>query len=295
MKPLASLPVISRLSKTVIRILGCNPGPMTLQGTNTYLVGTGSRRILIDTGDRKTADAYVNVLSQVLKDEEATIEHVVITHWHGDHIGGANDVQNMLKTMNSTEPINSTIWKLPRSLEDSNDPSESEKSTNWQALKDKQVMEVEGAKLIIEHTPGHSTDHASLLLETEGVLFSGDCILGERTAVFEDLYTYLQSLKKILALEPQVIYPGHGSVISDPIPSINFYIQHRQKREADILSVLEKNSKTSTLSEMDIVKHIYTDTSQIMWEAAAYNVYHHLNKLLKDGKVKGEKGKWQVL
>ncbi|XP_076648547.1 endoribonuclease LACTB2 [Halictus rubicundus] len=290
MKPLANLPVIARLSKKVIRILGCNPGQMTLQGTNTYLVGTGSKRILIDTGETETANEYIKALSQVLREEQAVIEHVVITHWHHDHIGGANAVENMLNTLNP--PVRSTIWKLPRSSEDKG-PSKDEKATNWQPLKDKQIMEVEGAKLLIEHTPGHSTDHASLFLQDEGVLFSGDCILGERTAIFEDLYTYMQSLKKISAMKPQQIYPGHGSVILDAEATINFYIRHREKREAEILGVLEKNSKTSTLSEMDIVKHIYVNTAQIMWEAAAYNVFHHLNKLQKEGKVKGEKGKWQ--
>lgn len=264
---------------------------MTLQGTNTYLVGTGSKRILIDTGEKKTADEYIKVLSQVLKDEQAIIEHVIVTHWHHDHIGGANAVQNMVNAMDPL--VHSTIWKLPRSSEDTEEPSETEKATNWQPLKDKQIMEVEGAKLLIEHTPGHSTDHASLFLQDDGVLFSGDCILGERTAIFEDLYTYLQSLKKLLTLKPKLIYPGHGSVIADGEATIKFYIQHREKREAEILGILEKNSKTNALSEMEIVKHIYTDTSQIMWEAAAYNVLHHLNKLLKEGKVKGEKGKWQ--
>ncbi|XP_078047268.1 endoribonuclease LACTB2 isoform X2 [Augochlora pura] len=251
-----------------------------------------TRRILIDSGEPGTADAYIKVLSQVLKDEQATVEHLVITHWHIDHIGGANAVQKMLNNM--SPPGNSTIWKLPRSPED-NGPSEEEKITNWQPLQDKQIVEVEGAKITVEHTPGHATDHASLLLQDEEILFSGDCILGERTAVFEDLLTYIESLKKILSLKPKVIYPGHGSVILDPENSINFYIQHRLKREAAILDILKKHSKSSTLSEMDIVKHIYSDTSQIMWEAAAYNVLMHLNKLVKEGRVQGEKGKWQIL
>nr|XP_033335103.1 endoribonuclease LACTB2 [Megalopta genalis] len=291
MKPLIDLPTITRLSKQVIRILGCNPGVMTLQGTNTYLVGTGSKRILIDSGEAGTADEYIKVLSQVLKDERATVEHLVITHWHMDHIGGANAVQNLLNSMSPTG--HNTIWKLPRSPEDEG-PSKEEIATNWQPLQDKQIVEVEGAKIIVEHTPGHATDHASLLLKDEGILFSGDCILGERTAVFEDLQTYIQSLKKILTLKPKVIYPGHGSIILDPETSINFYIEHRLKREAAILDILEKHSKSSTLSEMDIVNHIYTDTSQIMWEAAAYNVLMHLKKLVKEGKVQGEKGKWQL-
>ncbi|XP_053983718.1 beta-lactamase-like protein 2 homolog [Hylaeus volcanicus] len=292
MKPLMDLPLISRLSKKVIRILGCNPGLMTLQGTNTYLVGTGHRRILIDAGDSKTAPEYIKLLHQVLEEEKATIEHLIITHWHRDHIGGVNPVLNTIKMLNPTE--NSRVWKLPRSLEDKG-MTEAEKLVNWEALVDKQIMEVEGAKLSIEYTPGHTSDHAVLWLKEDGVLFSGDCILGERTAVFEDLHSYMISLNKILAMEPEIIYPGHGAVIRDPIASINFYIEHRQKRENEILEVLQENSRSNTMSEMDIVKHIYSETTSNMWEAAAYNIYHHLNKLLKEGKVKGEKGKWQIL
>ncbi|XP_017878980.1 endoribonuclease LACTB2 [Ceratina calcarata] len=294
MKPLADLPLISRLSASVIRILGCNPGMMTLQGTNTYLVGTGTRRILIDSGEAETANKYTKVLKQVLEDEKATVEHLVVTHWHGDHLGGVNSVQQLLKSLNGTGTA-STVWKLPRAPDDQPSLSEAEKKTSWENLRDEQIFEVEGAKIRVQYTPGHTTDHVSLLMEDEQILFSGDCILGERTTVFEDLYTYLGSLRKILAMKPKVIYPGHGSVIEDPEPSIKFYIEHRLKRENDILAVLSEKGENSTLSEIDIVKNLYTDISESMWEAAAHNVNCHLVKLLKEGRVKGEKGKWQSI
>ncbi|XP_043470419.1 beta-lactamase-like protein 2 homolog [Leptopilina heterotoma] len=285
MTSLTAIPLISRLSNNVIRILGCNPGPMTLQGTNTYLVGSGSRRILIDTGDVDTAPKYVKLLSQVLDDEGASIEHMLITHWHHDHIGGVPAIQNCLKTKNLKSV---TVWKLPRSSTDT--AITNGEKFEWNSLNCDQMIEVEGAKLQIKPTPGHTTDHYCLYMEQENILFSGDCILGEGTAVFEDLHDYMISLKDILKLSPSLIYPGHGPVINDPVPRIQYYIQHRQQREDEILKCLQ--NATEPISVMEIVQIVYKTTPKDLWPAASINVNHHLEKLNKEGKVIGQKNNW---
>nr|CAD7439459.1 unnamed protein product [Timema bartmani] len=168
-------PQITRLSSRVIRILGCNPGPMTLQGTNTYLVGTGKRRILVDAGDVNVPE-YINSLNSVLKEENVELEHIIVTHWHQDHIGG---VKNVIENTENGILIISIHVNLIR----------------------------------VVHTPGHTTDHIVLCLVEEQAIFSGDCILGEGTAVFENLYDYMNSLNIVLQLNPDIIYPGHGPVV----------------------------------------------------------------------------------
>ncbi|KYN15843.1 PREDICTED: endoribonuclease LACTB2 isoform X2 [Trachymyrmex cornetzi] len=292
MTSLTYLPPIARLSSKVIRILGCNPGPMTLQGTNTYLVGTGRRRVLVDSGEAKTANDYIKLLDSVLNEENATIEHLVVTHWHHDHIGGVEPVRNLIKRLFPMEK-QVTVWKLPRSLNDTSS-SDCEKSIEWKPLKNDQVVEVEGAKLQVKYTPGHTSDHACLLLQGENILFSGDCILGESTTVFEDLHDYMLSLNKILEIQPKIIYPGHGPVLNDPMSQIQYYIKHRQQREEEILQMLQQQGNDKSMTEMDIVKLIYKGTPEKLWLAAAFTVGHHLRKLAKEGKVlQEEEGGWR--
>lgn len=206
---------------------------------------------MIDTGDAETASKYVKLLGKVLDDEGATIEHMLITHWHHDHIGGIPAIQNLLSAKNRESAI---VWKFPRSKTDV-EISDEEKSLEWKSLVCDQCFEVEGAKLQVKYTPGHTTDHYCLFMQQENIIFSGDCILGEGTAVFEDLHDYMISLRTILKIEPRIIYPGHGPIINDPIPRIQYYLQHRQQREVEILKCLEQN--TEPLSEMEIVRIVY--------------------------------------
>ncbi|XP_041969043.1 beta-lactamase-like protein 2 homolog [Aricia agestis] len=285
----AVIPSVSKLSSRIIRILGCNPGPMTLQGTNTYLIGTGKNRILLDTGDKNISEYQKNLL-EVVKSEQVNIEHIVVTHWHHDHIGGVEDIYGSI----AKQP---KVWKHRRDVLDSQDDDLPKSYTlNW--LNDGQEIKVEGATVKIHHTPGHTTDHVVLTLLEDNILFSGDCILGEGTAVFEDLYTYMKSLQRILDLKPSIIYPGHGNIVEDPITKIGYYIAHRNQRESQILEALKEHSDKQ-LNEIDLVKIIYTETPEHLWPAAAYNVNHHLTKLTKENKIKfinkdGEK-MWQYL
>lgn len=83
----------------------------------------------------------------------------------------------------------------------------------------------------------------------------GDCILGETTAVFEDLFSYMNSLKKILDFKPTTIYPGHGPVIKDGVNRIEYFIAHRNKRNEQILTALKESKEP--LDELKIVKIVY--------------------------------------
>ncbi|KAI4592472.1 hypothetical protein KJ359_011169 [Pestalotiopsis sp. 9143b] len=279
---LVSLPEVERLSPAVIRILGGNPGKFSLQGTNTYLLGTGPSRLLIDTGEGKPS--WVATLKRLLAEENVSIKSALLTHWHHDHIDGVPD---LLRLSPGT-----TVFK--------HDPHD-----GWLDIEDGQTFEVEGATLKAVHTPGHATDHMVFVLEEENALFTGDNVLGQGTAVFEDLATYLQSLEQMGKLVLGRGYPGHGPVLPDVTAKVSEYISHRYEREKQVLQTLDSAKESSVIpptgtaerdawSPMELVKVIYAAYPENLHGPAVSGIVQVLEKLRKDGKVSLESGdKWR--
>ncbi|KAF2018460.1 Metallo-hydrolase/oxidoreductase [Aaosphaeria arxii CBS 175.79] len=271
-EPLKPLPTVEKLSSRVIRVLGGNPGKFTLQGTNTYIVGTGKSRLLIDTGEGKPE--WISALKKVLDDEKITIEKALLSHWHGDHIQGVPDLLNL----------------SPDTEVHKNDPVD-----GWLSISDGEKFETEGATLRAHFCPGHTKDHMAFVLEEDDAMFTADNVLGQGTAVFEDLGTYLKSLEGMAKQFKGRAYPGHGPVIEDGPAKIAEYIKHRKQREQQVLDVLGQKREAGWTA-MDIVKVIYKDYPENLWEPAKYGVLQILDKLEKEGKVKHDKEKdtWRL-
>ncbi|KAG1729793.1 beta-lactamase-like protein [Suillus lakei] len=326
METLEVLASITRLSDRVVRVLGQNPGKFTLQGTNTYLIGERNPYTLIDTGEGK--DAYIPQLESALSDtckltnpNEPHISNIIISHWHQDHTGGLNSVLSLLRRM-WDERNTPAQFKPPRihKFPFLNVPSDSHTTiappppgtytptANGAFLHDLahgQLFPITGSPspMQVIHAPGHTTDSICLHIPDDRALYTADTVLGQGTAVFEDLGTYISSLRKLLAFQSDytLLYPGHGPVVAEGPKLIGTYIAHRLEREAQIVSVIEKPSpEGQPWSTWGIVSIIYSAYPQNLWEPAARSVDQHLGKLQAEGKVKklggeGKDVKWELL
>jgi len=284
----------------VVTALGCNPGPFTLGGSNTFLVGTGKSRLLIDTGEGRPE--YLDVLQRAMADSGCdSLQAILLTHHHMDHVGGIEDVQKKFgpvpvhkchRRMRTVDPDEVTEDPHARVYEGGDE----EKYVN---IADGEVFRTEGATLTAHYTPGHCDDHMVFFLHEEQGLFSGDNVLGFGTTTFEDLSDYMDSLNKMLQLKPAVMYPNHGPLITNGCGKVEEYIKHRNLREGHIVAGL-KHAEKDGRTALEIVKEVYLGLDPKLVPAAARNVGHHLRRLAKAGRVTShvtESGelRWQLL
>jgi ribonuclease/clavin/mitogillin len=284
------LPNIAQLSSRVSVALGQNPSMFTGPGTNTYLIGTGPRRFLLDTGSG--LDEYMPVLEEAVATAGCKeIEGIVLTHAHPDHIGGVNQVRGHF---GQDIPVYKMPWPADSGMAGPGgdvspiaiDNPDTLADGKLELIGDGDVVETEGATLRALFTPGHAPDHLCYVLEEEKNLFSGDNVLGIGTTVIPatsgDLGDYMQSLERALAETPGHIYPAHGPRIDTGTAKIQEYLDHRRARERQVLEALEAGDRDA----MTMVQRIYVGYPENLHSAAAQSVTSHLKKLERDGTVR---------
>jgi glyoxylase-like metal-dependent hydrolase (beta-lactamase superfamily II) len=190
---------------------------MTLDGTRTYLVGR-SRVAILDPGT--AAAPHLDAICQAVADAEQVT--LVVTHQHPDHSGGAAELARRLGT-----------W--PRSLADG-------------SLREGDRIPTDQGELVVLETPGHAPDHVSVHWPDAGAVFCGDLMMGGLdTAVVAapegHLGDYLESLARIRRLRPRIIYPAHGPPFTAPDEAVDRYVEHRRKREGQVLAALAAGNR----------------------------------------------------
>ena len=223
-----------------------NPGPMTLEGTNTYLVRATGGAVVVDPGPDD--EGHLQAVAA-----RGPVQAVVLTHGHSDHSAGAARLAALTGAQ-----------VLARDT----------------AYGDPLPREVAGVLRVVD-TPGHTSDSVCLLVGD--ALLSGDTVLGRGTTVvaYPDgrLGAYLDSLRLLRRLVDTApvrrILPGHGPEVRDPAATLDFYLEHRRERLAEVRAALAAGARTP----QEVIARVYGAVDRSLWPAAELSVRAQLEHL----------------
>jgi glyoxylase-like metal-dependent hydrolase (beta-lactamase superfamily II) len=262
-----AMPRTSQLEPQVTRVVAPNPSVMTLDGTNTYLVGEPGRGevAIVDPGPDDVR--HLAAVEEALRSLDARCVAVLVTHHHGDHAEAAEPWGTR---------FGATVAAADRRVV----------GAHGRLLEPGERLEVAGIVLDVVPTPGHTADHLAFRLPSGAVLV-GDHVLGRGTSVVThpegDVVAYLESLRRVHALGPSALYCGHGPELTeDPTAVLDFYLAHRAWREEQLLAALAGGAGTVD----EVVAVVYADVPQALWPAAAQSTRATLAKLVAEGRVR---------
>lgn len=268
---------VTRMSDRISRVIAQNPGPFTFVGTGVYIVGSSDVAV-IDPGPND--EKHFDYLKRAL--DGKTVTHVLVTHNHSDHSPLAHPLADWAgcKVFGKKAVVTS---RATVQLEADDDLD----FTPDEFINDGWTCSGAGWTLEAIETPGHTSNHIAFYLPEEKALFSGDHIMGWSTTVISppdgNMADYFDSLNKVITLNPEIIYPTHGSPISDnPRRFVEAYIEHRLNREAEILERLEVGER----SIPEMVKTIYAKVDKQLHPAACHSVLAHMIHLVEQGKIR---------
>jgi glyoxylase-like metal-dependent hydrolase (beta-lactamase superfamily II) len=249
-------------------VLAPNPSLMTLDGTNTWLIAEpgSATAIVIDPGPAD--EGHLQRICAIAADRGQQVANIVLTHRHVDHSAGAPRLAEL-----TGAPVRAV------------DPAH---RLGSEGLAAGDVLDSAGCELRVIVTPGHTSDSVSLEIPADGVVLTGDTVLGRGTAVISDdgsLGDYLDSLERLRALAESTdlrkLLPGHGPLLADPAAVLDFYLAHRAERLDEIRAALAAGDKAPAA----IVARVYAAVDQRLWQFAESSVRAQLRYLADLGEL----------
>jgi glyoxylase-like metal-dependent hydrolase (beta-lactamase superfamily II) len=236
---------------------------MTLDGTNTWLISApgSNRAIVIDPGPDD--EMHLQAVLRAAEERGVQVASTLLTHGHFDHSAGARRF---------AELTGSEVRAL--------DPAH---RYGGEGLADGEVIELDGLRLEVVSTPGHTADSLSFLLPDLRALLTGDTVLGRGTAVIAHpdgrLAQYLPSLTRLrdlcTASEVDLLLPGHGPVLEQPTEVLEGYLTHRVARLEQVRQAVAAGARTAP----EVVAVVYADLDPVLHRAAELSVLAQLDYL----------------
>ena len=243
------------VTDTASVLLANNPGKMTLDGTNTWVLrAPGSDEVVVvDPGPDD--DEHIAAVAGV-----GRIALVLISHRHGDHTDGIDKLVEL-----TGAPVRSVGSGWLRGMAGS--------------LRDGEVIDAAGLRITVMATPGHTADSLSFVLDD--AVLTADTVLGRGTTVIDSedgsLALYIESLKRLRGLGSRKVLPGHGPDMADMIAVADLYLAHREERLNQVRAALRVLGDDATARQ--VVEHVYTDVDEKLWDAAEWSVQAQLDYL----------------
>ncbi|MFJ2173797.1 MBL fold metallo-hydrolase [Streptomyces sp. NPDC101062] len=252
-----------------VNVLAPNPSPMTLDGTNTWIVSEPGSDLAVVIDPGPLDDVHLKAVINAAEKAGKRVALTLLTHGHPDHADGAARFAALTRT---------DVRALDPALR-----------LGDEGLAAGDVITTGGLELRVVPTPGHTSDSLCFHLPADRAVLTGDTVLGRGTTLVAHpdgrLGDYLDSLRRLRSLTVDdgvdTVLPGHGPVLDDAQGAVEFYLAHRANRLAQIETAVENGHRTPE----EVVAHVYAGVDRSLWPAAELSVRAQLDYLREHGLI----------
>ncbi|MFJ2555516.1 MULTISPECIES: MBL fold metallo-hydrolase [unclassified Streptomyces] len=252
-----------------VNVLAPNPSPMTLDGTNTWIVSEPGSDLAVVIDPGPLDDVHLKAVINAAEKAGKRVALTLLTHGHPDHADGAARFAALTRT---------DVRALDPALR-----------LGDEGLAAGDVITTGGLELRVVPTPGHTSDSLCFHLPADRAVLTGDTVLGRGTTLVAHpdgrLGDYLDSLRRLRSLTVDdgvdTVLPGHGPVLGDAQGAVEFYLAHRANRLAQIETAVENGHRTPE----EVVAHVYAGVDRSLWPAAELSVRAQLDYLREHGLI----------